>query len=313
MIEIRRYTAADKSVWNDFVANAKNSTFKHNRNYMDYHSDRFVDFSLMAYNSGKLVAVLPANISGTVLYSHQGLTYGGWLTPVKHFTANTMMEVFASMRDFLKSQGITKLVYKAVPHIFHRYPAEEDLYALFRFGARLTVVNISSTIDYSVDSLPFDRRSRRNCDKAKAAGIEVRQSDDYAAFWNILSSNLQSKYGVAPVHTLDEMLLLKARFPKEISLWMSYRGETPLAGVVMFDHGSTVHAQYSSANAEGLECGALSYLFATLIKDIYSDRRYYDFGISNEDGGQFLNEKLIEMKAGNAARGIAFNIYELDI
>ena len=118
MIEIRRYSNTDKPVWDDFVKRSKNATFLHLRDYMDYHADRFDDFSLMAFNHhGKLAAVMPANIVGDTLHSHQGLTYGGWLTPVKHFTAVTMLEVWDAMMSFLKENGIRTLVYKAIPYI----------------------------------------------------------------------------------------------------------------------------------------------------------------------------------------------------
>ena len=147
MIEIRRYSNTDKPIWDDFVKRSKNATFMHLRDYMDYHADRFADFSLMAFNHhGKLVAVMPANIVGSTLYSHQGLTYGGWLTPVKHFTAVTMLEVWDAMMSFLKENGIRTLVYKAIPYIYHRYPADEDLYALFRHGAQIAECNISTAV-----------------------------------------------------------------------------------------------------------------------------------------------------------------------
>ena len=132
MVEIRRYTTNDKQRWDEFVTLSKNATFLHYRDYMDYHSDRFNDHSLMAFNEkGKLIALLPANADGDTLYSHQGLTFSGWLTQVKHFNANNMLEIFDSMCDYLKSNGFHTLIYKAIPHIYHKYPAEEDLYALF--------------------------------------------------------------------------------------------------------------------------------------------------------------------------------------
>ena len=78
IINIERYTAEKAAEWDEFVAKSKNGTFLFDRNYMDYHADRFADFSLMFYNDKhKLCALLPANIDDGTLYSHQGLTYGG--------------------------------------------------------------------------------------------------------------------------------------------------------------------------------------------------------------------------------------------
>ena len=81
--QIRGYSKDDAVVWNAFVSNSPNATFLFNRNFMDYHSDRFSDFSLMIFSSKKLVAILPANRVGDTLYSHQGLTYGGLVVTAK--------------------------------------------------------------------------------------------------------------------------------------------------------------------------------------------------------------------------------------
>lgn len=46
MIEIHRYTAAYHRDWNDFVSESSNGTFLFLREYMEYHADRFTDYSL---------------------------------------------------------------------------------------------------------------------------------------------------------------------------------------------------------------------------------------------------------------------------
>ena len=75
MISIQRYTPEHKRLWDEFVAKSKNATFLHFRDYMDYHADRFTDHSLMAFDAkGNVLALLPANIDGDTLHSHQGLT-----------------------------------------------------------------------------------------------------------------------------------------------------------------------------------------------------------------------------------------------
>ena len=83
MFEIKIYDGKAAIEWNEFIDKSRNGTFLFNRNYMDYHADRFQDFSLMAYKKNKLYAVLPANRVGDVLYSHQGLSYGGFITSSK--------------------------------------------------------------------------------------------------------------------------------------------------------------------------------------------------------------------------------------
>ena len=93
MIEIMRYEGSMAARWDELVSSSRNGTFLHQRGYMDYHSDRFTDCSLVALREGKPCALLPACIDSDVLYSHRGLTYGGWLVPLKHFDATVMIEI----------------------------------------------------------------------------------------------------------------------------------------------------------------------------------------------------------------------------
>ena len=146
-MEIIRYNASMAAQWDEFAKHSRNGTFLHQRNYMDYHSDRFTDCSLVALRDGKPCALLPACIEHDTLYSHRGLTYGGWIVPLKHFDATVMVEVMDAACDWMAGKGIKRLIYKSVPHIYHRYPCEEDLYALFRHNAALIETNISTTID----------------------------------------------------------------------------------------------------------------------------------------------------------------------
>ncbi len=312
MLTIRRYTAVDKPLWDNFVALSKNATFLHYRDYMDYHSDRFADFSLMVYDGGRLLALLPANIAGDTLYSHQGLTFGGWLMPLRHFNANTMLDVFDAMSAFLRDNGIKRLVYKAVPHIYHKYPAEEDLYALFRHNARIAVTNMSSTVVFDKE-IPFDRRTKRNVAKALNSGVVVERSEDFASFWKIITANLDNRYGAKPVHSLAEIELLHSRFPENIRLYSASLSGEMVAGAVMYEAGDWVHAQYSSANETGFSIGAMNYLFYWLITENCRNKKYFDFGTSNENDGLYLNSRLIETKTGLGARGVAYSIYEMDI
>ncbi|HIW44727.1 MAG TPA: GNAT family N-acetyltransferase [Candidatus Prevotella stercoripullorum] len=312
MFEIIRYSSDRKAEWDDFINRSKNGTFLFRRDYMDYHSDRFRDHSLMFYLKGRLCAVLPANVVGGTLYSHQGLTYGG-LAMGDDAKAAEVCVLFGELNDCLRAQGVRKVVYKAVPWIYSRYASEEDLYAIFNVcGARLASRDISSTI-FLDRRLKFGELRRRCLKKALRAGVTVRRSDDVAAFWQILDNNLESKYGVAPVHSLEELQLLMGCFPDNIRLYMSYLGDEPLGGTVVYLNGDTVHTQYISASPEGKRLGALDALFGELICNVYSSYRYFDFGRSTERGGAYLNEALIFQKEGFGGRGVCNDTYEWDI
>lgn len=311
MFEIKKYSPADRTAWDQFVKTSKNGTFLFERAYMDYHSDRFTDFSLLIFRKGRLYALLPANRVADTLHSHQGLTYGGFVMNDRA-TVSDVLEMFGAVNLFLRQNGFSKVVYKAIPYIYDRIPAQEDLYALFRAGATQIAGNISSAI-YSEDRLKFTESRKSGLRKARAAGLRVTESDDLATFWNILSTNLEDKYSVKPVHTLAEISLLKSRFPKHIKLYLCLHEDTPLGGTLVYETGRVVHTQYISANLAGKNSGALDLLFDYLINKKYADIPIFDFGLSTENSGYILNENLIFQKEGFGGRGVMYNVYEYTI
>ena len=313
MIEIVRYDASMARQWDEFVTASRNGTFLHCRGYMDYHSDRFNDCSLVALRDDKLCALLPANIDGDTLWSHRGLTYGSWIVPLKHFDATVMIEIMDAAIEWMKRQGIKRLVYKPVPHIYHRYPCEEDIYALFRHHAAIIETNISTTVDLNCP-LPFDRGNKSGANAARKAGISVGPSDDWQGYWHLLSSLLGERYDTRPVHSLDEIRLLHSRFPESIRLYTATLQGELLAGVVMYLSHPVAHCQYIGASPRGKDSKALTLLFDHLIQEARRQGfRYFDFGISNEDHGRYLNEGLVRQKSRLGGRGIVYNTFELYI
>ena len=310
MYEIVRYTPELKDQWDSFVRKSRNGTFLFMRDYMDYHRQRFTDFSLLIFHKQSLVALLPLNkeADGSVA-SHSGLTYGGLITDKKG-RAEKVMKLFESLNTWLRDAGIRRVVYRPVPWIYHEMPAEEDLYALFNVcNARLTAREISSTIAQE-NKLAFSQ-SRKDClRKADKAGVKVTATNDFAAFWDILSSNLQQRYAVTPVHSLAEIMALASLFPHEIRLYAAYLDNEMVAGTVVYVMPRVVHVQYISASAKGKAVGALDLLFRYLIDEVFIDKPFFDFGKSTEDRGRRLNEPLIFQKEGFGGRGVCYDTYE---
>lgn len=310
--DVKRYTPDDAPAWNAFVAQSKQGTFLFDRRYMNYHRDRFRDHSLMVYKDSRLYALLPANVSGDTLWSHQGLTYGGLLTDSRATTAH-VCEVFKNINACLRADGFHRVVYKAIPWIYHQLPAEEDLYALTNVcGARLMARHISTTLVRD-HRLKFTESRRSGIRKARRNGLTVEESNDLNAFWTILDNNLEHKYGAKPVHTEQELELLKSRFPSQIKLYMALQNGIPLGGTLIFETPQVVHTQYISASPEGKREGALDLLFDYLINDVYRDAPYFDFGKSCEGDGHVLNGPLIFQKEGFGGRGVCYDWYEWNI
>lgn len=305
MFEIIRYTPSHKEEWNRFVRQSKNGTFLLERDFMDYHSDRFTDCSLMFYLKGSLYAVLPANVKGATLYSHQGLTYGGLIMST-HCVAANILCLFQEMNQWLRSCGVNEVIYKPIPHIYSSQPSEEDLYALFRCGATLQARGISTTVTLS-NPLKWRETRKQSLKKALLAGVKVGRSEDFASFWPILTGNLQAAHNVKPVHTLSEIQLLHSRFPESIILLSASDSEGEvLGGVVLFITGKVIHSQYISASERGKKLGAIDAIMSEVLK-MQAD--YFDFGISTEDGGNYLNESLIFQKEGFGGRGTCYDTY----
>lgn len=309
MYEVIRYTADKADLWNRFVAQSKQGTFLFDRNFMDYHADRFADHSLMIYRDQRLYALLAANQKDATLVSHGGLTYGGLLTTAQ-CSAKGVMDVFKVLNDYLCSVGVRHVIYKAIPHIYHRLPAEEDLYALTSVcNARLTIRDISSAIDGTF-RLRFSESRCSGLRKAAKAGLRVAESDDIDGFWHILNDNLTAKYGVTPVHSTSELQLLRSRFPEHIKLWMVFDNDRILGGTLLFLTPRVLHTQYISANVEGKQKGALDFLFDYLLNHVYSNYPFVDFGKSTVSDSADLNEQLIFQKEGFGARAVCYDTYE---
>ena len=84
--------------------------------------------------------------------------------------------------------------------------------------------------------------------------------------------------------------------------------------MVLYLSMPVAHCQYIGATPLGKESKALTLLFEHLINEYQRlGFRYFDFGISNEDHGRYLNEGLVRQKSRLGGRGIAYNIFELSL
>lgn len=310
MIDIVFYSKELYVKWNDFVFHSKNATFLINRDFIEYHKDRISDFSLFFLINGEPVALLPAaKISDTCICSHQGLTYGGIITD-SSMTAQLMLDIFDRLLTFLSERGFSELIYKSIPHIYHRLPAEEDLYALYRNKSELISRNISTCV-YPEANVKYSDSRKRGLKKAFKAQLTTCESFDFASFWDILEGNLMNRHGVKPVHTLSEIKYLHQKFTDSIRLFMTFEGDTPIAGCVTFETDQVIHAQYTSATERGKRLGALDLLFDNLLARTRSEEKCFDFGTSTEQGGLYLNEGLISQKEGFGGRAIMYDIYKI--
>jgi hypothetical protein len=311
-MRVERFTGAARGLWDDFVRESRTGTFLFLRDYMEYHQDRFEDHSLIFRGErDRPVALLPACRRGEVLESHGGLTYGGVVSGAS-MTAGGMLDVFDALLEHLRRESFTLLRYRAVPHIYHRVPAEEDLCALTRNGARVVHRAALSVLDGRHPVAAQERR-RRGARKAQAAGLVCRESDDLEAYWSLLSAVLLETYNAKPVHSLEEMTLLRWRFPGNIRLFGAFQGPELVAGVLVYESPSVARSQYIAASEAGKRRAALDLLFDFLLREVYPDKPYFDFGTSESADGRDLNRGVLEYKESLGARTVVQDTYELPV
>ncbi len=307
---VRPYEAKDYSLWNTFINEAKNATFLFHRDFMEYHKDRFDDFSLMVFDKEKLVAILPANRVGDTVFSHQGLTYGGLIYSDKLKLA-VVLNVFQTVLKFLNNIDINTINIKIIPSIYHIKPTEELMYALFLVDAKLYRRDSLSVIDL-MQKNKLNQGRLEGVNKGIKNGLVVKEETNFSLFWNqILIPNLEKRHNTKPVHALQEIEILQAKFPKNIRQFNVYLEDKIVAGTTIFESNQVAHAQYISANENKNELGSLDYLYHHLLTEVFGDKKYFDFGISNENQGKNLNNGLCFWKESFGASTIIQDFYEV--
>jgi len=311
MISLKTYNESYKSEWDNFIDISKNSTFLFKRDFMDYHSDKFKDNSLLIYKNSKLVALFPLNISDGEVYSHQGLTYGGIIVK-RDIKFIKYLELFTEVLNYLYDISIDKIFIKQIPIIYNsNFNGELDYLSFISGGVIyrrdiISVIDMQNDFKISKDRIQGYKRGLKN-------NLEIREVDNFDDFWNsLLIPTLSKKYSVKPVHNLDEIKQLKFSFGENIKQFNVYHKDKIVAGTTIFQTKNVIHVQYIGSTTEKNSLGSLDFLFYKLIKEIYVDHRYFDFGNSHEDEGMKINQGLNYWKEGFGARSVTQDFYEIE-
>lgn len=302
-------------LWENFLLQPSNGTFLHTRKYLSYHGDRFKDSSFLVYDGNTLIGLIPLAATkeeaGTAI-SHPGISYGG-IIHTGSLLGQPMRDTFELLIPELASREFSSLKYRAIPHIYSSFPAQDDIYALHQLGAHVSRTDLSSTIATSFHR-PFvskyvKRLANFPIDFELRVGFE-----EVNEFWEILSSNLAAKYDSLPTHSLDEMMLLHSFFKDEIQLYSVIQNETMLAGVLIYRTKQVWHMQYIASSDEGRKVQALDWLIQRIIQEAKLNLiPFLDFGHSNERNGTYLNSSLYKFKSKFGGGGIVLLELNLDI
>ena len=313
-VRVLPFTPDDSERWDRLVDAAPMATFLHTRRFLSYHGERFRDASLSVTDErGALRAVLPAALDPNDparVVSHPGATYGG-LVHDGRLHAEGVGEALRAASEHYAERGLTALRYKPVPHIYHRSPSSDDVWALSDLGAARAACSLACAIDLAARRKPNTRRVRSRR-KALNAGVAVSEGRGLESFWPVLESALERRYSSRPVHSLAEIELLRDRFPETIRLVTGELGEVVVAGMLLFATPRVVHMQYAASSEEGMRVGALDAVTERGIElAAESGARYFDFGTSMEDRGDRLQSGLHRFKAEFGGGGVIFEQYEL--
>jgi hypothetical protein len=308
---VKRFESHNTAIWNAFVNQAKNATFLFQREFMEYHSDRFKDYSLLVFENEKVVCLLPANIVEATLFSHHGLTYGGFVFSEK-CKLGEVINIMKSVLYFLHQNKIDTLQLKLLPSIYTTCFSEEVAYALFLADAKimrrdcLSVVDLTKSYDISTDRKQGIKRGEKN-------HLKVKEETQFDSFWNsILIPNLEQKHEAKPVHSLEEISKLHRLFPKNIRQFNVYHNDEIVAGTTVFVSGKVAHSQYISGNSSKNILGSLDFLHHQLLKEVFKDKMYFDFGTSHEDNGRKINAGLLYWKESFGAKTTVQDFYEIN-
>ena len=311
MYLVRTYTATDYTIWNSFVNDSKNGTFLFERDFMEYHQDRFQDFSLLVFKNEKLQAILPANKVNDEIYSHQGLTYGG-LVYLDKLKLISIIEIFKAILQFLNDNKFDKLIIKLIPTIYQTQPAQDLEYILFLLQAKLLKRESLSVIDLR-EKFVLSKDRKEGVKRGLKNGLEIKEVQEFEAFWEqILMPNLKEKYQISPVHSLGEITLLKNNFLINIRQFNVYLNDKIVAGTTIFESKNVAHSQYIASNESKNDLGSLDFLHHYLLTHVFKNKKYFDFGISNENQGQHLNQGLSYWKATFGAGTVVQDCYEVE-
>ncbi len=280
---------------------------------MEYHQDRFEDFSLLIFDENQqLMALLPANKVDNTIFSHLGLTYGGILLDEKTKLSDCI-SITKSVFEYLSAFGFKKLIFKEVPTIYHQLPSDELQYLMFVLKGNLVRRDVLSVLDLK-SSFTFSRDRKNGIKRGVKNKLIVKEEADFEFFWNeILIPNLALKHQAKPVHTLEEIQYLQRKFPNNIRQFNVYQNDKIVAGTTVFESKLVAHSQYISGNSDKNELGSLDFLHDYLISNVFKEKKYFDFGISNENQGKNINEGLMYWKESFGARSITQDFYEVPI
>ncbi len=314
-MEIVRFTEKDRKQWEEFVQQANNGTIFHTIKFLSYHPpERFKSHHLLIKEKQNIIALFPAVIEDKTIISHKGASYGGFVLK-SGLGIHDIYLCVTHLIEFLKKEGIKKVILTQTPLIYYREPNQYIDFALMKHGFKYRKREITAVIplDVAEPLFVFHPDARRSTKKALREGVKVRITDDYSQYYEILENNLGMRHNVSPTHTLSELLKLKNMFPEDIILFGAYLKERMIGGIVIFvTNPKVILAFYISHNNQYQAYRPVNLLFYEVIKwGRLKGFKYLDLGTFTLN--MEPNWGLGRFKENFNARGFLRDTYETEL
>ena len=319
MYEILHYSPELDLRFDHFVDyESINGTFLQTRQFLNYHpADRFNDASFALQKSGTLVAYFPGVAIEDTFVSHAGSTFGGPIIAKSFYNGSRLSEILKEADQYLTSH-FKSIRFKITPAIFSEESPDLLEYTLEHLGyTRHTELSSFCSLQTSVDPLEnCDKECRRIFKKSEIPGIkygDLCTTKDFEQFYSFLEMS-KSKHHVRPVHTLQELYDLKdVHIPNHIRFRGIWDGDTLVAAMMLFlfDKTKTIHGQYIAPNPDYEKFQPTTALYIRVMREAALEGyNQISWGISTENGGEYLNENLIRFKESFGAKASVNSIYE---
>nr|WP_319401059.1 hypothetical protein [uncultured Carboxylicivirga sp.] len=309
MIKIVKYTPNLKLEWDHFVTLSDTPVFMFNRDYMEYHQYRFVDYSLMLYKKDKLQAILPGHITDKEYHSHSGLTFGGFI--LKTNTSFSDLILFLNYtNEYLHEIGIKSFKIKLQPSFYSNSFSDAQSFLLIKSKIPFEDIKLSTCISTRRFKFPKSTVEKR---KLKLNNFHLKFSDDFESYWKILENNLDKFHNTQPVHTIAEIRYLQNLFPEKIKLFIVENRETGNidAGAVLYEFNNVLKLQYLAASETGRTNRASHALYYGFISEYLDKVDYIDLGNCMEPDGE-INQNLLYIKERFGATIYSMLTYKFD-
>lgn len=309
---IVRYEEKYEQAWDRFVLKESvNGTFLQTRAFLNYHpKERFTDASVMVMKGNNIIAAIPAcdiDENGEKKFiSHMGSTFGGIILGSDYKKVAELENIFEELDSFFKENNYSEVTLKMTSRIY----SQNDTEILEYFLDNNKYIP-STEIGYYIDLEKIDRDNiesnfnssrRRGYKKSSKYVTEFKElitDDEIKEFYDVLCNNMQ-KFDTVPVHTFDEILLLKKKLiPDNLKVYGVYNEGMLVAGSMVFCFDKVFHTQYLACHQDRLEMYPSELLYHGLIgQAIKDDFKYISFGTSTLEHGKVLNKSLAQFKEG---------------